>query len=64
MIKNDLPLTIAQFTIDYDIEAGCLIVTDNQNHFTAQMGFDGVDFTDNESNLLIQMPYEILFNAC
>ena len=62
MNKNELPLTIAQFTIDYDIEAGCLVIIDNQNHLTVQMGFDGIDFTDEESNLLTQMPYDVLMN--
>jgi hypothetical protein len=61
--QNLEPVTMGQFTLEYDLEAGALNITDNQNRITITMGVDGIDFVDADSNLLTAMSYELLLGG-
>lgn len=57
---TNLPITIGNFTIDYDPEAGAVTVTDHENKVNITMGESGIDFLDLDCNLLTAIGYEVL----
>lgn len=49
-MTNNLPITIRDFTIDFDLEAGCLTIT--RGDYIINIGETGIELLDIDCNFV------------